>query len=85
VGHNSHHKREECIYFGRKKTLNGRGEIGNARFDRRRVLRVWTDFIGLEKCPVVGSCEHGNELSGSINGGNDLASISKRTLRDPRR
>jgi hypothetical protein len=29
-------------------------------------VRVWTGFSWLRMGPAVGSCEHGNEFSGSI-------------------
>jgi hypothetical protein len=41
--------------------------------------RVWTGFNWLKKGSVSGSCEHGNESSGTIKGG-DYISFSRRTL-----
>jgi hypothetical protein len=32
-------------------------------------VRVWTEFICLRIGTCGGSCEHGNELSGSVKGG----------------
>jgi hypothetical protein len=38
--------------------------------------RMWTGFIWLRREPVVDSCEHGNEPSGSINGWECLKRLS---------
>jgi hypothetical protein len=35
-------------------------------------VNVWNGFNSLRTGPVMGSCEHGNELLGSIKGGESL-------------
>jgi hypothetical protein len=48
--------------------------VGDLGVDRRIILelKVWTGCICAREGPVVGSCEHGNELLGSIKGGEFL-------------
>jgi hypothetical protein len=40
------------------------------------VVRVGLDSVGLGFGPVAGCCKHGNEPSGSINGGEFLDKLS---------
>jgi len=52
---------------------------------KTQVGSVWTEFNGSGWGPVVGSCEHGNKHSGSIQGGEFLdrlvvVTFSRRTL-----
>jgi hypothetical protein len=42
----------------------------------KKLLRVWAGCIWLRIGPVVGSCKHGNGISGSIKGGKFLDQVS---------
>jgi hypothetical protein len=48
------------------------GRIILKRIQRIWDSRMWTTFILLRRGPKADSCEHGNEISGSIKGGNFL-------------
>jgi hypothetical protein len=43
-----------------------RSWVDNIKVDLREIRRDDVDWIGLAEGPVEGSCEHGNETSGSI-------------------
>jgi hypothetical protein len=53
--------------------------VNNIKMDLLRVRMGWyvLDRSGSGKGPVEGSCEHGNEPSGSINFGKFLRSFSR--------
>jgi hypothetical protein len=65
-------------YFGSKTGRDYSEDLGiDGRIISECVLRkwggkVWTEFICFGKGPVAGSCEHGNEPSSSIKGGEFL-------------
>jgi hypothetical protein len=68
------------------ESLKERDNSEDLGVDRRMILewtlekqvgKVWIGFLWLRMGPVAGSCEHGNEPSGSIKGGEFLDLIYK--------
>jgi len=57
---------------GKRSLRRPRRRWEDGRILGKLVWKLWTSFIGSEEGPVAGSCEHGNEASGSVKGGEFL-------------